>query len=181
MSCHLRGSRDRDAHDPCCGPLGRNRRSASAHAGPASRPFSETMVQHVPHAASTVPDRIRPSHCSPSCELAECQGVPAGPSCELEIAASRGVQEKLNGESALSPATRSAGVPFQVLIKGRIANVPRVVTDKKTSFRGGTSTRSAWTSRTSARDPEEKSFGCESRHSTKHGVAEPYGRAVERC
>jgi hypothetical protein len=49
------------------------------------------------------------------------------------------------------------------------------------SSRGGISTRSAWTSRTSARDPEEKSFGCEPRHSTKHGVAEPYGRAVERC
>jgi hypothetical protein len=52
---------------------------------------------------------------------------------------------------------------------------------QKTSFRGGTSTRSAWTSRTSARDPEEKVFWCDSRHSTKHGVAEPYGRAVERC
>ena len=30
-----------------------------------------------------------PSQCSPSCEFAECQGVCAGPSCELEIVLSR--------------------------------------------------------------------------------------------
>ena len=37
----------------------------------------------------------------------------------------------------LSPATRIAGVPFQVLIKGRLKNVLRVSGDQ-TSSRGGT-------------------------------------------
>ena len=37
----------------------------------------------------------------------------------------------------LSPATRIAGVPFQVLIKGRLQNVLRVSEDQ-TSSRGGT-------------------------------------------
>ena len=64
MSHTVPKRRDGDADDPCCGPLGRNRRSASGQAGPASRPFAETKANHVDPAASTVPDRFPPSNAS---------------------------------------------------------------------------------------------------------------------